>query len=100
MSKYIIFDDKENTGQSSPSTGSKKHLRHPLRELSRDDVESRNKFYEFSVSVDAMTWMTCTDDGQSTVAPALRKNKSPLDAASTTHVARGAPRTTALRSMR
>lgn len=50
MSKYLIFNDKENTGQSSPSTGTKKRARRPLQELSSSDIARRETFYEFTVS--------------------------------------------------
>ncbi|CCG84172.1 protein of unknown function [Taphrina deformans PYCC 5710] len=50
-SKYLIFNDKENTGQTSPASHSSKRPRRPLRELSGTASSTRETFYEFTSAV-------------------------------------------------
>lgn len=49
IAKQLIFNDKENTGQSSPTSGTGKRVRRPLRELTRSDMTSRDSVFEFTV---------------------------------------------------
>lgn len=46
--KNLIYNDKENTGQSSPSNPAAKRTRRPLQELSSADMLSRD-YFEFTV---------------------------------------------------